>query len=789
MLSRMTAAIVGFIALAFSPVLPSFFTIATLIGFALSLHFALRSRSSSTILAFVIALCYASFYGHWRVAQQLPITMSGGDFIAVVTVKTIPEQRQGFSTYYRFDAVMSDLRCSNDQSENACIIPDSYLRRGLIQLNWYDESPPQLGDVFLGTLRLRRPHGYQSPGAFDYGRWMFASGYSAAGYVRNVGQLDYLQRQSALPTFGLRQHLLARLAEELKVYRHNNIMKALLFADRSGIDRQQWQIFSRTGTSHLMAISGMHIGIVLAWGFLFGRFIGVFLPGRNSLFIGAGLGVIFATGYAALAGFSVPTQRALVMAIVASLAFCMRRTVSVWLIYAMAMLLVLIIDPLAPHRAGFSLSFAAVGVLLFALQGRRYRHFYSGIFHSQCLVLLGLMPLLMVWGYGLNPISFPVNLIAIPLVTMLVLPLLFCGLLLNGVSAALSDLCWHAADVVLEVLLKGLSFAADIFPQLFIAMSPIGLVLGSVAILVMMLPRGMPAKWLALPLLIAIMMAPIPRPREGSVWVTTLDVGQGLSVLIETKTRTLLYDVGPDFDSGFNTADAVVVPALRRFGLATLDMLVLSHADRDHAGAADALLKEIEADELRLGEAIVDFPYALPCNTFSAWEWDGVRFEFLHNQADGSELNQLRGNNASCVLQVSAGGTSVLLTGDIEDDVERYLVASGQPIRAALLIAPHHGSNTSSNMEFIKAVAPEHVVFSAGMNNHYGHPTGAITQRYQQAGARCWSTAQHGSIRFRLGEEGVELDRIWGGRRYYWNDGSSSPDSSKENCSNLNSRR
>jgi competence protein ComEC len=789
MLSWMTAAIVGLIAVAFASALPSYVVLGLICFLSVLLHIALRSRLSASWLAFSLAVGYASCYGYWRVSLLLPEGLKTSDFIATVEVTTVPESRQGFTSYYQFDANLIALACGDDLPDKKCRLPSSYSGFGLVQLNWYADSPPQFGSVFTASLRLRQAHGYQSPGAFDYGRWMFASGYSARGYVRNPEMSVYLNSKPASSFNSVRQGIVDKIGRHLEKYRHGNIMKALLFADRSDIGREQWQVFARTGTNHLMAISGMHIGIVLAWGFFIGRVFGALLPRANTLVIGAYIALSFAFGYAALAGFSVPTKRALIMAMAALIAFCLRRNVSVWQAYITAMLLVLIIDPLAPHRAGFTLSFAAVGVLLFAFQGQRRRkqlgsHFAKSLFRSQWVVLLGLIPLLMMWGYGISPVSFPVNLLAIPLLTVLILPLLFCGLLLIGLAPSLADRSWRAADYLLDILMNGLTLTAGSFPQVFVPISMFSFVLMSISVLVLLLPRGTPAKWLAMVSLLCLFLMPPSRPSVGSAWVTTLDVGQGLSVLVQTATKTLIYDVGPDFGSGFNTADAVVIPALRRFGIDKVDILVISHADRDHAGAAPALLKEIDVAELRVGENLAEVNKdALACARPHRWKWDGVDFEFLNSNGDRS----LTGNNASCVLRLSSGRTSLLLTGDIEKSIEGKLIASGQTLSADVLIAPHHGSNTSSSIEFLRAVLPSKVVFSAARNNRYGHPAESVTQRYTQLGTRCWSTAYHGSIRFRLDEFGAALDKMWGGGRYYWQIDGYSPESGEEICSKLHS--
>ncbi|WP_159268194.1 DNA internalization-related competence protein ComEC/Rec2 [Zhongshania aliphaticivorans] len=778
----MTAAIIGFIGVAYAPVLPSYSVIAALLTLSLLIRFYLPSGISTVLLAFSVSVSVASTYGHWRTGLLFPETMTGGEFTAQVEVLTAPEARQGFTQYYRFDAKVSNLTCAKTFQNKYCGLLRAHSGPRLVQLSWYSDQPPDLGDVITATLRLRRPHGYQSPDAFDYGRWMFVNGYSASGYVRNPDTVSYNAKNSVLSFKHIRHYAITSIGQRLEQYKHSNIMKALLFADRSGISREQWQMFSRTGTSHLMAISGMHIGIVLAWGLVIGRFLGLLLPKQNSLLLGVGVGLAFSAGYAGLAGFSVPTQRALIMAVVALLGFSLRRSVSVWQGYLAAMLLVLLLDPLAPHRAGFSLSFGAVGILLFALQGRRHSNVFLALIRSQWVVLLGLLPLLMMWGYGVNLVSFPVNLLAIPLLTVVILPLLFLGLVLMAVAPSWSAASWQAADVLLDVFLKYLAMASALFPQFQVSASPLLLFFASLSVLILLLPRGTPAKWLgAIPILI-VLFSPAVKPAKGSAWLTVFDVGQGLSVLIQTESKAVLYDVGPNFSSGFNTADAVVIPGLRHFNIRHLDMLVLSHADTDHAGAAPALLNAIPVGELQLGEGVESINLAYSsCHTPREWTWDGVAFQFLDVQ--GEEHIDLAGNNASCVLKITVGDESLLLVGDIEADIERRLVASQQDLRATLLIAPHHGSNTSSSEEFISAVSPEHVIFSAGRNNQYGHPARVIVNRYARAGSQCWSTAYQGSMRFELNEMAVELTDIWGGGRYYWQTGGLATLNNGEICS------
>jgi competence protein ComEC len=452
------------------------------------------------------------------------------------------------------------------------------------------------------------------------------------------------------------------------------------------------------------------------------------------------------------------------MAAMGLLAYGLRRFISVWQSYFLAMLIVLIIDPLAPHQTGFKLSFAAVAVLLWAFQGQR-QHRGVGLFRSQWVVVIGLLPVLGLLGLGFSWASLPANLLAIPLVGILILPSLFAGLILLPMSPSLADLLFVFADSLLNHLQAAFAVAAQW--QIVIPFHPpaVAVCLGLFGAAILLLPRGVPAKYLALIPLLAMFYWPVPRPAKGDLWVTVLDVGQGLAVLLQTHTKSLLYDVGPDYSANFNTADAVVIPAIAAFGIDRLDTLVLSHGDRDHAGAASALIAQLPPAQLFLGEAIDTLALrGKNCHESVGWSWDGVHFEFISASRPGSS-----GNNASCVMRVDSGAASILLTGDIEADVERRLLKSQfGKLRANVLVVPHHGSKTSSTQGFIAAVSPSDVVISAGRHNSYGHPASSVLRRYQQQGSRCWHTGLHGTVQYRfIGGElrDIRYARAW---RYYW---------------------
>ncbi|QQD16716.1 DNA internalization-related competence protein ComEC/Rec2 [Spongiibacter nanhainus] len=711
-----------------------------------------------------VGALYASLHGHWRLAQLLPAALEKQDLSLRFEIVSLPERREASGGYYRFDARLLPGQCYGDQ-----VCPPG---RPKFRLNWYTDTPPQPGSHWQAQLRLRQPRGYASPGAFDYGRWLFARGYSGLGYLRDTPA----PRQIRAGAASLRQQWVEQLRGALAPYANQGLMRALLFADREGISPVQWRQFSATGTSHLMAISGMHIGMVLSWGLALGWFTRLLVPhARWRLWLTLGLGAASATSYAWLAGFTLPTQRALIMAGSALLLLAQRRFASPWSAWSLALLLVLIWQPLAAHQAGFWMSFIAVACLIGGLQGMRTvgGHWQQGL-RAQTVVVLGLVPVLALWGFGVSLWAIPANLIAIPAVALCILPLLIIGLIAElcpGVSAAP---VWTLADQALGLMQRWLSYLAEFGGVWQAPVTGLSMLIAVVAVILLLMPRGVPGRLLALPMVVALLYWPAERPPPGRVWLHVLDVGQGLSVWAQTARHNLLFDLGPAYDSGFNTADTVVVPAIRRGGIDQLDTLVISHADTDHRGDSEALLASLPVARGVAGEPWPGQPETLPwvsCYHLPVWQWDGVVFRFL-----GSPLIDGGNNNRSCVLHIETGQGAALIPGDIEASREAALLARyGQDLASDLLIAPHHGSKTSSTEDFIDAVAPSVVVFSAGYKHAYGHPAEAVVARYQRRNACQINTAYSGTVTFELGDSGARV-RNWSRRhRYYWEAKSSPP--------------
>jgi len=647
-------------------------------------------------------------------------------------------------------------------------------RRGRwrLRLSWY-RQPPGLspGDRWRLPVKLKPVIGYRNPGGFDYAGWLHAKGVRYRGYVRGEGEL--LER-GGRSLDRLRQRLSDRIEAALESPRAAAVMRALAVGDRGGLASRERDAFAATGTSHLMAISGLHVGLVAGLAWLLGAFLWRRMPAlcarRPARVAAAPLAMGVAIAYAALAGFSLPTLRALVMLLVVSAAMVARRNARPGSVLATALLAVLLWDPAAVREAGFWLSFGAVAILLvFAHAGGRWRWLWL-----QLALSLGLLPVLAWQQMPLSLLSPLVNLLAIPLFSLVVVPGTLLAVALEWLSGWPGGPWLQAMAWLLERVLDGLHLLAGWNPPLssrepwlWVGAWLLALLLAWRLRVGSLRQRGAVLALLAL----SGLGACVPSRRilpPGHFELTLLDVGQGLSAVVRTRHHLLVYDTGPAFPSGFDTGSAVVAPYLQTLGAMRVDRLVLSHGDNDHTGGARGLLAHIAADEilageprrLRLGRPVV------PCRAGDQWWWDGVRFQVISPAPEAG----LRGNDASCVLRISSGGRVLLLTGDIEAAVEEVLVAHhGQALRSDLVVAAHHGSAGSSTPAFVAATRPAWVLFSSGPGNRWGFPREAVVARWCAVGARPLDTAREGAIRLHFAPDSVAVvERYARDHRRYW---------------------
>lgn len=708
---------------------------------------------------FVAGVVWVSFRAGLILDEQLPAALEGRDLVIEGQVADIPN-RTDFGWRFPFDVARAE------HAGAAVHIPSRILLSSGGQ-----EFAPRAGEAWRLQVRLTRPHGLQNPGGFDAEAHLFRHRLRARGYVRPEFPPARLETASAKYAIDrVRQRLGDALRARLPDNPFAGIVIALANGDSGGVSSEQWDIFRRSGTLHLVAISGLHISLIGGIAFFLGRWLWA-LPGYTVLrypapVVGAVCALLAGAGYAALAGFVIPTQRALVMLAVVMGGILLRRQIPPSQLLAIALLAVLVWDPLAVMAAGFWLSFAAVAVILFVAQGEGGRMpWWHKWGYIQLAIGLGMLPLMFALFQQVALIAPPANMLAVPVFDLLMVPLVLAGIALLGIWPALAQSLFDLAAWLLAQLWPLLEYLSSLpFSQWTRPALP-GWALGCAAVGVawLLAPRGWPARWVGgvwlLPL--ALLRAPLPLP--GEVWFTLLDVGQGLSAVVRTRTHTLVFDAGPRAGT-FDTGRAVVVPYLRARGVERVDVLVVSHGDNDHIGGVESVRRALPVTQL-LSSVPERVAGALPCAQGQHWEWDGVTFAMLNPPADDAGKR----NDQSCVLQVQSAFGRILLPADIEARAERRLVAEqGEALRAGILVAPHHGSKTSSTPAFVAAVRPEVVLFPVGYRNRFRHPHPAVTQRYADAGAQRLDSATAGAIELRLRADGTEVSPWRERRRRYW---------------------
>ena len=738
MYTGMFALATGLIALRFLPVLPS-------PGWLLLMFMAgllLLAIRAWPVGLFVLGLTWACVQGQRALDDRLPAAFDGRTLWVEGRVVGLPQQTD--------NAVRFELQ---DARSRHGALPTA------IRLSWYGGPSVKSGERWRLAVKLKRPKGLLNPQSFDYQAWLLAQRIGATGVVKE-GHL--LAAASHAWRDGLRQRLLRIDGNGREPW-----LAALVMGDGSGLSRDDWTLLQATGTVHLLVISGQHIGLFA--GLIYGL---VALLARYGLWPrylpwlpwACGLAFAGATGYGLLAGFEVPVQRACVMLGLVLIWRLRFRHLGVWLPFLLALNAVLIVEPLASLMPGFWLSFSAVAVLIFTFGGRLGAWGWRAAWlRPHGLIALGLFPMMWILGLPISLTGPLANLVAVPWISLLVLPTALLGTLLLPVPWLGESLLWLSGGL-LDLLIKGLALLADVFPPWLPPVVPIYIwLLSALGALILLLPAGMVVRPLGWPLVLLAVFVPREQVPHGEVEVLQLDVGQGLAIVLRTRNHTLLYDAGPkvrDFDQG----ERVVVPVLRSLGVGALDVMLLSHADSDHAGGALAVQRAIRVARV-FGGDVAGLPEPLraqPCTSGEGWEWDGVKFS-LWQWPGASNSNQ-----KSCVLQVQARDERLLLTGDIDTHAERALLQSPLAVPVRWLQSPHHGSKTSSSMAFLKALAPENVLISRGHGNNFGHPHPQVMSRYQALGVQVWDSAEQGAVWFRLGAS-AQVESM-GGQRRFWRD-------------------
>jgi competence protein ComEC len=714
---------------------------------------------------FAIGFLWAAGWAHWRMADRLAPELEGRDIAVVGVVASLPAIGER-SVRFEFDVES---------------VPGGEKLPGKLLVSWYrasawEEAPAVLasavhpGERWLLTLRLRRPHGLVNPHGFDYEAWLLERGVGATGYVRGRGEQRLLGSRNGVMDFveKTRETVRDRFLATLGPTPAAGILAALAVGDQRAISNEEWRLFNLTGVTHLMSISGLHVTLVsglVAWLVALGwrrvAALALRLPARKAAAVAA---ILAALGYTLIAGFGVPAQRTFWMVTIVAAALWSGEIASPGRTLALALAAIVGFDPWAVLAPGLWLSFGAVLLIFYgsvgwSAPGSRVAQWGR----VQWGITIGLAPAALLL-FGQVSVAGPIaNAVAIPLISVVVTPLALLAAILP------LDFLLQLSAWLVEWLLQFLEWCAMLpgaqwrqhVPSLWAVLVALA---GAAWLLA---PRGVPWRAGGLALMApAFCLAPVAPP-PGEAWVTAFDVGQGLAVLVRTRTRTMLYDAGPAWAPDADSGSRVVVPAMRGAGLERLDLLVLSHEDGDHIGGALSVLESLEVDgmasSLAAGHPLRGL-VAAPrrCAAGEAWQWDGVRFEFLSPAWNG----YAKRNDLSCVLRIAAEGGAVLLTGDIERTAEKALLSSS--VKSDVMLVPHHGSRTSSTREFIAAVAPRWAVVAAGYRNRFGHPNGEVLERYRSAGARIARTDLQGAISIRLSARGVGVEDERTRRGRYW---------------------
>lgn len=722
---------------------------------------------------------WAAFFAHLRLADNLSLDWESRDIQLIGVVASLP-QINDRSARFLFDV--------EQVLTMGAVVP----RR--ISLSWYKQhqssrktTVPSInaGERWQLTVRLKRPHSNANPHGFDYEAWALERNIRATGYVRQFNENVLVKQMVNQPVYWIeriRQKIQQRFAKILSDHMYAGVLMTLATGDQHAISQEQWQIFTRTGTNHLMAISGLHITMVstlvfaiVYWLWRWSPQLVLWLPARR---VAALAGLSIALGYTLLSGFAVPAQRAFYMLAVVAIAIWRGRSTSATMVLAWALLLVAVLDPWSTLSPGFWLSFGAISIIMLVTVGRiGQMHWLTGWVRVQWAITLGLIPLLLAMFQQISLVSPVANAFAIPLISLTVVPLTLLA------TIPLFDFVLPLAHLFLSVVMAVLQWLNEAPQAVWQQHAPPAwtIIVALVGIIWLLLPGGLglglfagfPARWLGLVAMLPMFFVLPPKPASGELWLIVLDVGQGLAIVARTKHHTLLYDTGPKFglsDSG----SRIIVPFLRGKGIRNLDAMMVSHADSDHSGGALSVLSNMTVRQL-ISSLDYDHPIQQQatnqwlCQDGLIWHWDNVQFELLHPLKESYQNPNRQSNATSCVLKITSDHGSVLLPGDIGKKAEYALLnRAAEKLPATVLIAPHHGSNTSSTASFISQVNPVLTIFTVGYRNRFDHPRNAVVARYQALGSHLLQSDVDGAIFLQFTRNGLSVDTWREQNRRYW---------------------
>jgi competence protein ComEC len=731
--------------------LPPLWLVAVCAAIGLTASFRPRGR----ILAFtVLACCWCLWHFHLRLDDRLDPTLAGQPATLRGTVASIPSIRDRYLTF----------RFRPDPEYRGQGVPS------LLLLRWYREWPDlRVNQRWRFDLKLQPPWGRVNFQGADTERWLFGQGIGGLGTVRGGGLLA--ERKTAFPEQNaVRELLRHKIAAQVEDRRQRGVVQALAIADRSGLTSADQALLKVTGTTHLLAISGLHVGLAAAGGYWLARLPLLMLPagriGAVPFTVSIGGSLSSAAAYAALAGFGIPTLRAVLMLSVALMALSLPRRIHPLQGWLTALVAVLLLDPFSPLGAGFWFSFLAVAALLILLHPRPGRRgWFRSLLLAQAGVTVVLLPLGLAWYQFFTPVSFLANLVAIPWVSVLVVPPVLLGIPVSVLCEPLAGYLWSMAGLFSALLFEYLECLAAVQGNLD-TLSPPPLwqsVLAVAGGLLLLLPRGLGWRWYGLFMILPLFLPPAERSRPGEIELEVLDAGQGTAALLSSGRHLMIYDAGPGDGRGHDLVDGVIAPAVARLSSRAPGRIVISHGDLDHAGGLESVL-QLYPQSSFLASLPALPPGIEPCRAAMEWAWPGASFQTLHPSRGLPYL----GNDSSCVVSMRSEPGSILFAGDISEAIEARLLRQGLPPHRVLLV-PHHGSATSSSTAFIERVGPEIAIATASLGNRFDFPRDEVRARYESRNIRFWSTGECGAIRLRLQADGAiqassarrERRRIW----------------------------
>lgn len=705
-------------------------------------------------IALTLGVAVASIYGAWQLHHQLPDSYDRRVVEVTGRVIGLPKTTEQEARF--FLQLTGVQHFSSDARQR--------LRR-LSLVDYQPETHYSAGEMVTLSVSLRAPRSLKNPYAADLEAYYLHSGIDARGVVQS-----FVRREGqAFTLSAIREALKRAIYQQIEDEVSAKLLVAVVLGDRSDLQPEDWLVLQRTGTAHLLVVSGLHIGVVAALGLLIGRVLtSVLILLRCSSSLSRGTPLLFAfllaITYACLAGLSLPVQRALIMVCVFLIGEFRFLQLNAWQRLKWALIIILTLQPLSVVQAGAWLSFVAVALLLWVADSWRS----SGgsklimLVRVQGYIFVGMLPLVAVFFQQISLTAPIVNFVAVPIFSLFIM-LLPVLILLQSVEVP------FVSDSV-QMFLGGfwwlLAFVASFdFSAVVLPVASEGVITLTVAAVgLCLLPMRVVWKLPLVMITLALFFPDPKRPEQGEFRVTVFDVGQGLSVLVKTHSHQLLFDTGPGFFSGGSAWSYTVSPWFKANKIDHLHHLVISHNDLDHSGALEDLFTDLSVSTKESGSPYLQTQGFDSCHTGRSWSYDGVDFRYLTREPN----DEWSENDRSCVLEVRTQNCSLLLTGDVSKRVEYDLVRRSEIEPVTWLVAGHHGSDTSSSDVFIERTQPRAVIYTAGFNNRYGHPAAAVRSRFQSLSIKELNTAWNGALHLHSERGECHEDSERQRKRRYW---------------------